>query len=289
MDSASAELREALVAATQAGNKIRETWIKTRKHELDVSSTVTKSNTADLQTETDRKCEELIVAHLRAKFPDHRFIGEEDTASKGDQGFEVTDEPTFIIDPIDGTTNFFRAVLSCSVLVAFMEKQEIRAAVVLDPIQCEVFYAEKGAGAWVQALSSESLERVGEPRRMSTSGEKDLTQSLVATEIGYQRETKEVEQFLDLQRKLLHKGRIRGLRISGGCGLGLAYVADGRTDVYLELYSPYIWDFSAGSLLVTEAGGMICDPSGGELNLKGRSIFASATSELGKTTIDLIN
>jgi len=228
------------------------------------------------------------VKHLHEKFPNHKFIGEEEVATKGDEGFEVTDEPTFIIDPIDGTTNFFRSVLSCSTLIAFMVKKEIVAAVIVDAIQCEIFYAEKSKGSYVQGLSTEGLELVGEPRRMSTSGEKDSTLAIVATDIGYQREPKEVDQFLAMQRTFLVNGRVRGFRITGGCGLGLAYIADGRTDVYIELYSPYIWDFASGALLVTEAGGMVCDPRGGPLNLSGRSIFAAASKELGDQIMGLV-
>jgi len=285
------ELISMIEAAKVAGETVSAAWKLTRKRKFSALENLPsvmddakmKSNSTDLQTETDRKSEQTIVEILKKKFPTYKFIGEETTDSDG--GFELSADPTFVIDPIDGTTNFVHAALSCSVLVAFAKEKQLTAGVILDPIVGEVFFAEKGKGAWYLGRLSEDLDS---KKRLRTSGCKDLTQAVLCTDVGYQREEEGVSRFLDFQRKVLLGAKIRGIRVIGGCGLGLAYVAAGRFDAYIENTSPYIWDFSAGCLIVEEAGGAYCDPSGKPLDLTKRSVAASATKELSEAFVKLL-
>lgn len=331
MKAFSAELAASVAAATLAGQRIRAVWELTQmsigsgvaaaaaeaeseKASADEASatagsasggqtgavgaaggTAAKSNHADLQTATDRECEEVVVALLKKSFPDHCIIGEESTAASGATvAAQLTDAPTFVIDPIDGTTNFVHTVLSCSVLVAFMVDKQVRSAVVLDPIAGEMFYAEKGHGAWMQKLDANNDLRAAAdmaPVRLRTTAQADPKHCMVATDVGYKREPEDVDSFLRVQRALLVDLQVRGLRIIGGCGLGLAYVASGRLDVYVEHESPYIWDFAGASLLVTEAGGAVRSPdgSGGPLDFTKRSILGVASEALIQsfTNLDL--
>mmetsp|Transcript_7783 Transcript_7783/g.12580 ORF Transcript_7783/g.12580 Transcript_7783/m.12580 type:complete len:296 (+) Transcript_7783:315-1202(+) len=286
------ELITALEAAQSAGKEIRKVWYrKDSSVVLDApegGATATKSNHADLQTATDRKCETIIVHKLKERFPEYLIIGEEES-SEGGKGFKITEQPTFIVDPIDGTTNFVHSLPSCSVLISLMKNKVIEMGVVLDPIRGEVFFAEKGKGAFHQNLNFDSLLPVGQPERIRTSGQTDPAQSMVAGDCGYKRKPDEVAKCLKLQETLLVECRIRGWRILGGCGLALAYVACGRLDAYIEDESPYLWDFSAGSLLVTEAGGFVADPKGSPLDFTKRNIFATSSPELGQRFLAAIN
>jgi len=290
-----AELGAMIEAGLAAGREIRASWLQRRAQDscpasgagADANAMVEKSNTADLQTETDRKCEELVRDKLQETFPGYLFIGEEEVA-ENDGKFELTDAKTFVIDPIDGTTNFVHTMYACACLIALMDQREVVQGVIVNPIEREIFFSWKNGGAWVQQLS-EDLACVGEPKRLSTSGTKEPSRSVVASDIGYRRDPEGVDAFQRLQRGLLIVNRIRGLRIGGCCGLGLANVASGRFDAYVELGSPYIWDYSAGSLMVNEAGGKACNPlDGGPIDWYRRDILCAATPELADEIVKTV-
>lgn len=249
----------------------------------------TKSNSSDLVTETDVRCQELIVSSLLADFPRHRIVGEE---SLEGTDFVLSDQETFIIDPIDGTSNFAKLVPHCAVLVSRAVNKKVDCAVVLDPFRAELFYATIGEGAYLNLLDRETLQPTEIERRLRVNEEiKTLKEATVLTDLGYTRNVKGVALFAELQRNLLVNSPgapVRALRVMGSCGLGLAWVACGRADCYVERNGPLIWDFSGGALLVTEAGGVILDPSGGPLDLTKRSVLGASSRELADVIVGCV-
>jgi len=286
------ELPGMIEAGRQACVLIAEAWKRVSESMTAAGSSLPsevqfkiKSNTSDLQTKTDTASEAVIAQYLRALFPSHLIIGEETTAASQGQ-FELSSAPTFIIDPIDGTTNFVHNAISCSVLIAFARDREIVAGVTLDPIQQELFFAERGKGAWHVGDLSGDLSR---KKRLRTSGCQDIRKAVICTDVGCQREPVGVGKFLEFQRKLLLEGQVQSLRIIGSCGLGLAYVAAGRFDAFIEDGSLSIWDFAPGKLLVSEASGFVCDPSGGPLDLCKSSVAAYASREFADSVTNLMS
>ncbi|CAB9497542.1 Inositol monophosphatase 1 [Seminavis robusta] len=247
-----------------------------------------KSNSTDLVTETDQKCEELIVKLLQEKFPAHKIIGEE---SNGSAKYELTDDPTWTIDPIDGTTNFVHSLKLSCVILSFLEQKIVQVAVVYDPYHDELFYATKGQGAFL-------IAKGGAPTPLQVSQTKSLKQAVITMDPGYGRGSVEVARFCNLQAAILQTG-VRNLRILGSTGLVMANVAAGRVDAAFEEGSwdtglgPKIWDFAAGKLLIQEAGGLTrdieaSDFSNTELDVMKRSFFGAATPELANELLAII-
>ena len=250
----------------------------------------------DLVTEADRRCEEIVAAVLRADFPSHAIIGEE---GAGSGRYHLTEDPTWTIDAIDGTTNFVhRLALSC-VLIALVVERRVRLAVTFDPHADELFWAVEGEGAHL-------VDRDGRTTRMRASNTSAMKQALVAMDPGYGRSDLAVRRYAAVQGGLLSRG-VRGVRVLGCTGLAMAYVACDRLDAAFEEGSwrtgrgPKVWDFAPGALLVREAGGVTVDVAtndddddGAEadaappltlserppLDLRGRSFFCAATPAL---------
>ncbi|KAK4733581.1 hypothetical protein R3W88_007842 [Solanum pinnatisectum] len=245
----------AIEAAKKAGEIIRQGFYKS-KH-------VEHKGVVDLVTETDKACEDLIFNHLKQCFPSHKFIGEETTgAASGD--FELTDEPTWIVDPLDGTTNFVHGFLLFKPVVG----------VVYNPIIDEIFTAIDGRGAFLN----------GKP--ISVSSESQLVKALVATEAGTNRDKAIVDATTERINRLLFK--VRSLRMSGSCALNLCGVACGRLDLFYEIEFGGPWDVAVGALIVTEAGGLVLDPSGSKFDLTARRV-AATNAHLKDTFINDLN
>ena len=200
----------------------------------------TKSSTTDMVTEFDRAAEAHIVAELRRVRPDDAIVGEEGTADRGTSGYE------WIIDPIDGTTNFVydQPAWSCSVAVA--HGGEVVAGAVAVPPLGELFSAALGAGA----------TRDGQPIRVGTTT--DLSLALVGTGFVYDPATR--RQQATVVAGLID--RVRDLRRLGSAAVDLCMVACGRLDVYFERYLN-AWDAAAGELIAREAGAVTSDFRGG--------------------------
>ena len=200
----------------------------------------TKSTTTDLVTEYDRASERLIVNALRTTRPDDAIVGEEGTADEGTSGVH------WLIDPIDGTTNFFYGLPGYAVSIAAADDDGTLAGAVYIPATNELFSAARGEGA--------SLN--GHPIHPSTTT--DLAQSLVATGFSYQ-----AERRLQQIRRLRHViAEVRDIRRIGAAAPDLCYVAAGRVDVYFEEWlGP--WDLAAGEIIAREAGCITGDFSGG--------------------------
>jgi len=261
------ELKVAVRAALAAGaNMQREIGMSVKN---DVQ---TKFNSIDFATETDRANEKLIFDMLKQRFPQgHVFIGEESSAENDDIP-ALTSDPTWIVDPIDGTTNFVHSFpLSC-VSIGLCVAGEPVLGVVYCGSTRELFLAAKGSGAFLNGS------------RISVSAAKSLPEALVLTEFGYSREAKNVDKWLSTARTVVLAGA-HGLRSLGSGVIDLCYIAAGRVDagyagVSEEGWKP--WDYCAGAVILTEAGATLTDIRGDRFDLYGDSILTAATPELAK-------
>lgn len=193
-----------------------------------------KGNPADIVTEYDVLSERAVVETIRRAFPDHNLLAEEEaTAALGS-------EFTWLIDPLDGTTNFAQAIPAFCVSVALVHKGEPVVGVIIDPTRDETFFAERGRGATLN----------GEP--IQVSSKQQLRQAVVSVDGGPGR--------LQPGRRLrVPRVRLRAPRMAGSAALDLAYVACGRLDLFYNRGGLSPWDFGAGAILITEAGGLVTD------------------------------
>ena len=209
-----------------------------------------KAGKANFVTEYDRKTQEFLEAGCHALVPDAVFVGEESFETGGELPKVSALAKSFVIDPIDGTTNFIRGHRCSAVSIGYLEDGEPVVGVIYSPWQNEIFTAVKGGGAY----------RNGAPIRVSAGQPAPSALVLFGTSPYYADLRSRSLQVLD---RLLPA--IGDFRRAGSAALDLAYVAAGRADGFLELrLSP--WDYAAGSLLVTEAGGSITHTDGAPLS-----------------------
>ena len=244
-------LEEAIAAATAAGAEIKAAWHETRDVEY--------KGTVDLVTATDKKCEDLIFQRLQAAFPTHAFVGEESVAAADGKLPEITDAPTWFVDPLDGTTNFVHGFPFSCVSVGLTVNRVPVLGVVVNPILGETFAAVKGRGATLN----------GAPIHVSSVT--DLGKALVATEIGVGRDAATVDAIIGRVKACV--AGCRSLRASGSCAMNMVGVAVGRLDAFYEIGFGGPWDCVGAAVIVTEAGGIVCDPSGGEFALDARRVL----------------
>lgn len=222
-----------------AGQLIREGY--EQAHEID-----RKSSEIDLVTEIDRAAEQLLVSAIRERYPDHAILSEEG------HGVQQTSDYLWVVDPLDGTVNYAHGFPIFAVSVAIQKRGETILGVVYDPLRDELFAAEKGAGA----------TRNGEPIHVSDTDR--LQDALLATGFPYDRATRRDNNVADFSRLIT---RVQGIRRAGAAALDMAYLAAGRLDGYWEQHL-FPWDWAAGALLVSEAGGIITDFDGGPWSLE---------------------
>jgi len=203
-------------------------------------------------TETDKECEKIVLDKILGAFPEHSILSEESAAIEGSP-------QRWIIDPIDGTTNFAHTFPASCVSIGYEEEGVVLLGAVHDPFRNEMFFAEKGQGAY---LNND---------RIRVSQIKTLSHSLLATGFPYDRKERIDEYLAMIKTFLLLTHDIRRV---GAAALDLCYVACGRFDGYWEA-NIEAWDKAAGGLIVTEAGGKTSDYSGNPLTLKGRQNLAS--------------
>jgi myo-inositol-1(or 4)-monophosphatase len=199
---------------------------------------VSTKGPGDFVSAADRRAEQIIFDELRKMRPDVGFLMEESGAVAGTDG-----ESRWIIDPLDGTTNFLHGLPHWAISIAFETRGEIIAGIIYDPVKDEMFQAEKGAGAFLRR------------KRLRVSGRSDFLTSMIVTGAP-QRSRKNHEQFFKEQRAVWDMGV--SLRRYGAAALDLAYVAAGRFEGFWERdLKP--WDVAAGYLIVKESGGLISD------------------------------
>ncbi len=216
----------AVAAARAAGQRQRAA--------LGVEKIVDEATDHDVKLRLDRECQEQITVHLLAAFPDHTVFGEEGGSPYDPSGYQ------WIVDPIDGTVNFFHNLPHFCVAIALQHKGETIVAVTYDPNRDELFTALRGKGAWLD----------GKPLRVSAVVE--MRQAMVST--GFAKGKEIVDQSIALVT--WYAMNAQKLRMNGSAALDLAYVAAGRLEIYLER-TIRLWDVAGGILLVEEAGGKI--------------------------------
>lgn len=238
------ELEVAVEAASAAGVVLRDAFGGEQE--------IRYKGEVDLVTDVDERAERMIHEMLRGAFPGYGILAEEGGRTAGEG------EARWIVDPLDGTTNFAHGLPIFSVSIALERSGAVVLGVVHDPMAGETYVAERGAGATLN----------GEPIRTSNTGE--LGEALLVTGLPYDR--------ADMPPALELFGRLalvsRGMRRLGSAALDLCYVAAGRLDAYFER-GIHAWDIAAGSLILEEAGGRVTDYRGRKPDLEGGEIVAS--------------
>ncbi|XP_070510913.1 uncharacterized protein [Cardiocondyla obscurior] len=202
----------------------------------------------DLVTEYDRKIENIIIGELKRAFPSHRFIAEEST---GADLPELTDAPTWIIDPIDGTVNFIHGFPHTCVVIGLAVKKEMVLGIVYNPILEQLFTARKGRGAFLN----------GKPIHVSTV--QDFSKALVCMEPGFIKVDDMKEKTVERIQTVVKAAQ--GIRTLGVAALTLCYIALGIVEAYyVEGPGISTWDIAAASLIISEAGGVVVDRVTGE-------------------------
>ncbi len=214
---------------------------------------VTEKSRNDFVSDVDRMAEQAIVQAIRKRYPDHAILAEEGGASGGG-------DHQWIIDPLDGTTNFLHGFPHFAVSIALSVRGQLDQAVIFDPLRQELFTASRGSGAQLDG------------RRIRVTRRRGLEGSLLGTGFPF-REIAHLDAHLQTLAALVP--RAAGVRRAGSAALDLAYVAAARLDGFWE-FGLAPWDMAAGALLVREAGGIVSDALGGEGFMDGGDVVAGS-------------
>lgn len=248
----------AVRAARQAGSVIMRSFGR-----LD-TLTVAEKQANDFVSEVDRNAEQAIIDTIRRAYPGHAILAEE-SGTQGKNEFE------WVIDPLDGTTNYLHGFPQFAVSIALRYRGRLEGGVVYDPVRDEMYTAERGNGALLN------------DRRLRVTEHKALKGALLGTGIPF-RDQRHIDAYLGMLKTLTQE--TAGIRRPGSAALDFAYVAAGRTDGFWEL-GLSVWDFAAGALLVQEAGGVVSDIGGGSRHLETGNVIA-ANVRLHKAMVDAI-
>lgn len=243
------ELKKICEVAKQAAMKSGEYALSRLATKKDIDH---KSGINDLVTDVDKKCEKIVIDIIKETFPEHSILAEESGEEHNAEGY------TWVIDPIDGTTNYAHGFPVFCTSVGVMAEGRSVVGVVYDPTRDELFHCIKGEGAFLN----------GDP--ISVSGAKSVSESLIATGFAY-----------NIERKIANLGHFRkmlecaqAVRRPGAAAIDLCYVASGRMDGFWELgLNP--WDTAAGYLLVIEAGGVVTTLDGKDFDVTKPAVLAT--------------
>ncbi|KAM6971049.1 inositol monophosphatase 1-like [Tautogolabrus adspersus] len=249
----------AVEVARKAGAVIREAGEKEIK-------VCTKSSTVDLVTKTDERVEKIIIGAIKEQFPTHCFIGEESVA-KGEPCI-LTDKPTWIIDPVDGTTNFVHGFPFVAVSIGFAVNKELEFGVVYSCLEDKMYRARKGKGAFC------------DDEKIEVSDVKDIHKSIIISEHGTDRSPEKVEKIFSTMRRILCIP-VHGLRGSGTAATNMCLVACGAVEAFFEI-GIHCWDIAAGAVIVREAGGLLLDVDGGPFDLMSRRMVSANNMVIAK-------
>lgn len=237
--------KTALKAAMEAGDILRKNFGK--RHKIGYKGEI------DLITEIDLRSEQRITKILEREYPDHDILAEEG------EGLNRKAEYRWIIDPLDGTTNYAHGFPCFSISIALEKKERVILGVVFDPLRKEIYVARKGKGAYLNR------------KRINVSKTEKLSEALLATGFAYDVRVSPENNLDHFSNFILSA---QGIRRAGSAALDLCYVASGRFDGFWEMkLKP--WDTAAGYLIVKEAGGRVTDFKGGTFNIFSREILAS--------------
>lgn len=231
-------------AARRAGDLIGRSM--NRVHQLEIR---TKDHN-DFVTEVDLRAEQEIIQTIRMSYPGHGFLGEE-------SGRSGSDEYVWIIDPLDGTTNFLHGFPQFAVSLALQVRGRMECAVVYDPTRQELFTAARGHGAKL------------DDRRIRVSKSTGIAGALIGTGFPYRSNVQWLDAYMAMLKELTQQSA--GIRRPGAASLDLAYVAAGRLDGFWE-FGLAPWDTAAGTLLITEAGGLVGTLTGDEYTQQGHIV-----------------
>ena len=243
-------LNIAVKAARKAGDIIL------RYHNQIDLLTIENKAANDFVSEVDKAAEDAIINELKKAFPNHSILGEENGEILGDSKFQ------WIIDPLDGTTNYLHGFPQYAVSIALYENHEATQAVVYDPFKEELFTASKGQGAYLNE------------QRLRVTTTRGFDDTLIGTGFPF-KAPQHLDAYLAMF-KAIHP-KVAGIRRAGSAALDLAYLAAGRMDGFWEI-ELNIWDIAAGALLVKEAGGFIGDFSGRDKFLETGNVVAGNAS-----------
>ena len=214
---------------------------------------VSMKGPSDFVTQADRKAEEIVYAELSKARPGYGFLMEERGAVEGDD-----DQHRWLVDPLDGTTNFLHGLPIFSVSIALERQGQLVAGVIYNPGMDELYTAERGGGAFMN------------DRRLRVSARGKLSDCVIGTGIPHLGRKRHGDYLIELRHVM---GEVAGVRRLGSASLDLAYVAAGRMDGFWEsALSP--WDIAAGIVILREAGGFVSDSDGGQTMLESGSIVA---------------
>jgi myo-inositol-1(or 4)-monophosphatase len=252
-------LNIAIRAARTAGDSIVREMDRTR----DISIETKGKN--DFVTEVDKNAEGIIISVIKNAYPEHAFLAEE-------SGQEGENDYLWIIDPLDGTTNFLHGFPHFSVSIALQNKGVLEQAVIYDPLKQELFTASKGKGAQLNN------------RKIRVSIKNTLDGALLGTGFPYNNESV-MQQFIESYKNLFPN--VAGIRRAGVASLDLAYVACGRLDGFWE-FNLRPWDIAAGALIIQEAGGINAELTGGADYMKTGNII-SANPKMIKAMLKVLS
>ncbi|OUS26535.1 inositol monophosphatase [Thalassotalea sp. 42_200_T64] len=253
-------LNIAIRAARSAGSVISRAFENTDK------ITVESKGSNDFVTNIDLEAEQIIIDTLLKSYPEHSIVSEERGVIEG-----KNPDYQWIIDPLDGTSNFVKGIPHFAVSIALKVKGKLDQAVIYDPIRGELFTASRGNGAQLNSL------------RVRVQAHKEIAGTILATGFPYKQKSS-TDAYLEMFKALFLKAA--DIRRAGCASLDLAYVAAGRVDGFWELgLKP--WDTAAGELMVIEAGGLVTDLMGGHNHSKSGNIVAGSPRLLKEILTDI--
>lgn len=253
-------LNIAVRAARTGGNVISRAFEQVDKVEVE------SKGTNDFVTNVDVAAEQAIIETIRKSYPDHSIVGEETGISEGSDS-----DYQWIIDPLDGTTNFVKGIPHFAVSIALKVKGKLDQAVIFDPIRGELFTASRGKGATLNGF------------RIRVKQNKELTGAILATGFPF-KDKQHMNAYMNMFQALFQK--TSDMRRAGSAALDLAYVAAGRVDGFFEIgLKP--WDTAAGELLVIEAGGLVTGFTGGHNHSNSGNIVATSSRLLKEILKDI--
>ena len=237
------------VKAARKGGDIAIRYVN-RVHDLDVRSKAR----IEFVTQVDDAAEAAIIASIRERYPEHGFLGEE-------SGHHPGDDFVWIIDPLDGTTNFLHGFPVFSVSIALRVRDQLEVGVVYDPCRQELFTAIRGGGAQLDG------------RRIRVSARNGLEGALIGTGFPYRSNTTWMPKYMAMLQAVMEN--TAGVRRLGSAALDLSYVAAGRLDGFWE-FGLNVWDIAAGSLVIREAGGVVTSLTPGNDYLDTGDVIAGS-------------
>jgi len=247
------ELLDTAVAAARAGGEVLIRWFRSGQLEVGIKGE------NDFVTRADRESEAVVAGLIRARHPDHHLLGEEGGVHAGGRG-----DVQWILDPLDGTTNFLQGLPVFSVSIGCREGRDLVAAAVYEPLTGDLFTATRGGGAHWNGRPMRASSRQGLPGAFLATGYPFRAKAALDVYLAVFREV-----FLDA----------RAVRRCGSAALDLAYTAAGVYDGFFEFrLSP--WDIAAGALLIEEAGGVLSDLDGGQSYLEHGNLLAGGKGVL---------